>query len=45
MRGACQGLYVVQARTVGQSMYVWRRAIAYDPATAGVDTLDWSAPK
>jgi hypothetical protein len=44
-RGACQGLYVVPARTVGQSMYVWRRAIVYDPATASVDTLDWSAPK
>jgi hypothetical protein len=45
IRGACQGLYFVPARTVGQSMYVWRRAIVYDPATAGVDTLDWSAPK
>jgi hypothetical protein len=26
-------------------MYVWRRAIVYEPTTGDLDTLDWSAPK
>jgi hypothetical protein len=44
-RGACQGLYLVAARAPGEAMYVWRRAIVYEPTTGDLDTLDWSAPK
>ncbi|HEX8942850.1 MAG TPA: hypothetical protein VF785_06895 [Gemmatimonadaceae bacterium] len=44
-RGACQGLYFVVARSPGEAMYVWRRAVVYEPTTGNVDTLDWSAPK
>jgi hypothetical protein len=44
-RGACQGLYLMAARAPGEEMYVWRRAIVYEPTTGDLDTLDWSAPK
>jgi hypothetical protein len=43
-RGACQGLYFTAALDVGETMYIWRRAIILDAASARVDTIEWSPP-
>jgi hypothetical protein len=44
-RRACQGLYFETGRAPGEEMYVWQRAMIFDPGSGSVDTLDWSAPK